>query len=217
MRAAAFGSLIDNTDPASAIGGVLRAPMKHVGPSTADANFARSSQVPKEVGHQHIGVFVVNPDAAAEGNSGVANYLNKFGRTGTTEGNLQALRRGRRAVTLRRWHWQLPTASAVSGIIMAMKDGSPPTTPGPTRTGGDGSTDYSCAQQHRRAIGDVNTWNGKYFPGNTRTDSNDTTRSSSVAANEPDFTWRDRGRSARSESQPHRRSATSTARRDALG
>jgi type IV pilus assembly protein PilY1 len=83
-----------------------------------------------------------------------------------------------------------PTSSAVSGVTDAMKDGFATyttwTDPHPAVTG---MTDYSCVRNNIVAIGDVNTWNDKYFPGNTRSDSNDSTRTASNAANEPDFMW----------------------------
>ena len=48
-----------------------------------------------------------------------------------------------------------------------------------------GTTDYSCVRNNIVAIGDVNTWNDKYLPGTTRTDSNDTTRSSASPPTSP--------------------------------
>ncbi len=193
VRVAAFGYLIDNVDPAQRNGAVLRAPMKYVGPKTFDSNFSLVSGAnPNQEWDTATGVFVTNPDAAAEGKSGVTNYLNQFGRTGSTAGNYKRYDNvGELYYEALRYVQGLPpTASAVSGITDAMKDGfavyTSWTDPHPPVSG---TTDYSCVRNNIVAIGDVNTWNDKYFPGNTRADSNDTTRSSSAAANEPDFMW----------------------------
>lgn len=193
VRVAAFGYLIDNVTPLQRNGGVLRAPMKYVGPKHFDANFSLVSGAnPKQEWNTDTGVFVANPDSAAEGKSGVANYLNQFGRTGTTPGNYKRYDAvGELYYEALRYIQGLPpTASAVSGMTADMKDGFAAydtwTDPHPAVTG---MTDYSCVRNNIVAIGDVNTWNDKYFPGNTRTDGNDTTRTSSVGANEPDFMW----------------------------
>ena len=193
VRVAVFGYLIDNVNPGQRNGGVLRAPMKYVGPKYYDANFSLVSGAnPNQEWDTATGVFVANPDAAAEGKSGVANYLNQFGRTGTTEGNYKRYDPVGELYyeALRYLQGLPPTPSAVSGMTAAMKDGFAAydtwTDPHPAVAG---TTDYSCVRNNIVAIGDVNTWNDKYFPGNTRTDSNDTTRSYSVAANEPDFMW----------------------------
>ena len=193
LRVAAFGYLIDNVDPAQRNGGVMRAPMKYVGPKAFDANFQLISGAnPVQEWDTDTGVFRANPDSAAEGKSGVANYLNQFGRTGSTEGNYKRYDPVGELYyeALRYLQGLPPTPSAVSGVTAAMKDGFATyttwTDPHPAVTG---MTDYSCVRNNIVAIGDVNTWNDKYYPGNTRTDSNDTTRAANDAANEPDFMW----------------------------
>ncbi|HRI17713.1 MAG TPA: PilC/PilY family type IV pilus protein, partial [Burkholderiaceae bacterium] len=193
LRVAAFGYLIDNVNPAQRNGAVLRAPMKYVGPKHFDANFSLVSGAnPNQEWDTNTGVFVTNPDAAAEGNSGVTNYLNKFGRTGATAGNYKRYDNvGELYYEALRYVQGLPpTPEAVSGVTDPMKDGfavyTSWTDPHPPVAG---TTDYSCVRNNIVAIGDVNTWNDKYFPGNTRTDSNDAARSYSVASNEPDFMW----------------------------
>ena len=193
IRVAAFGYLVDNVSPGQRNGAVLRAPMKYVGPKYFDANFQLVSGAnPVQEWNSDTGVFIVNPDSAPEGKSGVANYLNQFGRTGATEGNYKRYDPvGELYYEALRYIQGLPpTASAVSGVTDAMKDGFATyttwTDPHPAVTG---MTDYSCVRNNIVAIGDVNTHNDKYYPGNTRTDSNDTTRTASDAANEPDFMW----------------------------
>jgi type IV pilus assembly protein PilY1 len=193
VRVAAFGYLIDNADPAQRNGAVLRAPMKYVGPKTFDANFQLVSGAnPVQEWNTDTGIFLANPDSAAEGKSGVANYLNQFGRTGTTEGNYKRYDPvGELYYEALRYVQGLPpTASAVSGVTAAMKDGfAAYTTWTDPHPAVNGMTDYSCVRNNIVAIGDVNTWNDKYYPGNTRTDSNDSARTASAAANEPDFMW----------------------------
>jgi type IV pilus assembly protein PilY1 len=193
VRVAAFGYLIDNVDPAQRNGAVLRAPMKYVGPKTFDANFQLVSGAnPVQEWNTDTGIFLANPDSAAEGKSGVANYLNQFGRTGTTEGNYKRYDPvGELYYEALRYVQGLPpTASAVSGVTAAMKDGfAAYTTWTDPHPAVNGMTDYSCVRNNIVAIGDVNTWNDKYYPGNTRTDSNDSARTASAAANEPDFMW----------------------------
>jgi type IV pilus assembly protein PilY1 len=122
----------------------------------------------------------------------VTNYLNQFGRTGATEGNYKRYDDVGELYyeALRYVQGLAPTPSAVSGITADMKDGFATyttwTDPHPAVAG---TTDYSCVRNNIVAIGDVNTWYDKYFPGNTRTDANDASRAASLAANEPDFMW----------------------------
>ena len=193
LRVSAFGYLLDNADPNQRNGAVLRAPMKYVGPKTFDSNFSLVSGAnPNQEWDTSTGVFVANPDGAAEGKSGVTNYLNQFGRTGTTEGSYKRYDNVGELYyeALRYVQGLAPTPSAVSGVTAAMQDGYPAytswTDPHPAVAN---TTDYSCVRNNIVAIGDVNTWNDKYFPGNTRSDSNDSTRAADAAANEPDFMW----------------------------
>ena len=193
VRVAAFGYLIDNVNPAQRNGAVMRAPMKYVGPKTFDANFQLVSGAnPVQEWNTDTGIFIENPESATEGKSGVANYLNQFGRTGPTAGNYKRYDPiGELYYEALRYIQGLsPTPSAVSGVTADMKDGFATyttwTDPHPAVTG---MTDYSCVRNNIVAIGDVNTWYDKYYPGNTRTDTNDTTRTASDAANEPDFMW----------------------------
>ncbi|HMN74794.1 MAG TPA: PilC/PilY family type IV pilus protein [Burkholderiaceae bacterium] len=190
VRVAAFGYLIDNGNP-QRNGGVLRAPMKYVGPKAFDANFQLVSGAnPAQEWNTDTGIFLPNPDKATEGKSGVANYLNQFGRTGATEGNYKRYDPVGELYyeALRYLQGLPPTSSAVSSVTTAMKDGFPVyttwTDPHPAVTG---MTDYSCVRNNIVAIGDVYTHNDKFFPGNTRSDSNDSTRSASDSSNEPDF------------------------------
>jgi type IV pilus assembly protein PilY1 len=75
LRFSAFGYLMD--DVFARDGGVMRASMRYTGPKSPDAtgNINANPQAEWDAN----GVFYTNPDGAAEGNSGVINYLNKFG------------------------------------------------------------------------------------------------------------------------------------------
>ena len=77
-------------------------------------------------------------------------------------------------------------------------------------------TDYSCVRNNIVAIGDVNTWNDKYYPGNTRTDANDTTRSCERRRQRARLHVVDQGR-RRVRVQPHRGELRRRQGRDARG
>jgi type IV pilus assembly protein PilY1 len=189
VRVAAFGYLKD--DDYNRYGGVLRAPMKYIGPNTYDQNGALLAGVNAKVEWDPTtGVFTANPEGAAENRSGVINYLNQFGRTATTPG----VYKGYDPVSelyyeaLRYVQGLPPTPEAVSGVTAAMKDGYPvyDTWVDP-HAGGDPSKDYSCVKNNIVLVGDVNTHGDKNIPGNLRADNGDTARSFSLAANEPNF------------------------------
>ena len=209
VRVAAFGYLNDNTADPQRSGGVLRAPMKYVGPRAYDANFSLISGTnAAQEWDPDTGVFATNPDGATAPNSGaysnrpnlpisgVINYLNQFGRTGTlgqyktydpvgelyyeSLRYLQGLQPSQAGTSI--------ATNVVSGITDAMRDGFPVytnyTDPHPAS---NGTTDYSCFKNNIVGIGDVNTWNDKNFPGNSRTGKGDIARAANDAANEPDF------------------------------
>ncbi len=212
LRVAAFGYLNDSTgNPNERYGGVLRAPMKYVGPSYYDANFALvSGNNPNREWDPATGIFVANPDgnttvptANAIYLSGVTNYLNQFGRTGTfgqykiydPVGELYY-------ESLRYLQGLPPTPQATVNMTTSMQDGFPVTTswtdPHPA-VAGMSTTDpdaYACVRNNIVAIGDVNTHNDKSYPGNLGRTSNEGStgtvgfpsgRPANVAANEPDF------------------------------
>jgi type IV pilus assembly protein PilY1 len=86
MRFAAFGYLADYSKTQDQQGGVLRARMKSVGPTQADP-ISIATVNPNKEWDATTGVYVVSPDPAdvaacpvAVSNSGVMNYLNKFGQ-----------------------------------------------------------------------------------------------------------------------------------------
>jgi type IV pilus assembly protein PilY1 len=211
VRVAAFGYLNNSPSNPQRYGGVLRAPMKYVGPKSFDANFSLvSGASPNQEWNESTGVFERDPDSGGGPNSGtdsnwpgqamsgVANYLNQFGRTGTfgqyktydPVGELYY-------EAVRYLQGMQPTdidatvgGSAFNGITDAMRDGFPAytswTDPHPAVAG---MTDYSCVKNNIVGIGDVNTHNDRRIPGNpnTRTGKGDEARGADVAANRPDF------------------------------
>ena len=191
VRVAAFGYLIDNQQ--SRYGGVLRAPMKYVGPRTFDADGVLSTVAnPNLEWSESTGVFAVNPDLALEGKSGVVNYLNQFGRTGSSPGTYKTYDPVGELYyeSLRYIQGLSPTSQATSGLTDDMKDGFPVyTTWVDPHAVGSSTGDYSCLKNNILLIGDVNTHNDKSIPGNTtRLADSEFSRTANAANNEPDFT-----------------------------
>ena len=175
MRLAAFGYLLDQDR--YRYGGVLRAPMKYVGAKTFTINGVDEG-TPNAKGEWDVnnGVFKINPDGNAMGISGVVNYLNKFGRTGTP-----GMYKKHDPVsdlyyeTLRYLQGLPPSAEAISGIDSnpGFKDGFPVFTDWTDSTGvgdpyGNGrsnTANYSCQKNNIVVIGDINTHdNAGKFP-----------------------------------------------------
>ena len=209
LRVAAFGYLNDSTgNPSERYGGVLRAPMKYVGPTYYNSNFALISGAnPNQEWDTTTGVFVQNPDGntsiqSGPSNtgpylSGVINYLNQFGRTGVAGQYKTYDPVGELYYEALRYLQGLPpTPQASVGMTTAMQDGFPVTTtwtdPHPAVSG---MTDYSCVRNNIVAIGDVNTHNDKSYPGNTTRLANESAatlgfpsgRAANAAGNEPNF------------------------------
>jgi type IV pilus assembly protein PilY1 len=158
-RVSAFGYLAQ--DGTSRYGGVLRAPMKYPGPSYIDP--AGQTQVNAQAEWSaNNGVFTTNPLGDTEfGVSGVINYLNKFGTTGTLgyyKGNDPVGELYYEA--LRYFQGKQPTSSATSGMTTAMKDGFPVQT-----TWSDPVLNACSRRNFILTIGDVNTWYDKQLPG----------------------------------------------------
>ena len=165
LRLAAFGYLLDQT---SRYGGVLRAPMKYVGAKTFDTNGAESGANAKQEWDASTGVFIKNPENTPDFTySGVVNYLNLFGRTGTNPGVYKKYDPVGELhyESLRYLQGLPPTPSAISGIDTAMKDGYPVYTAWTDPYAGRPKTgDYSCLKSNIVVIGDTNTWDGNELP-----------------------------------------------------
>lgn len=167
LRLAAFGYMPqtkNNSSSGATFGGVLRAPMKYVGIKTYDISGqdnTPSAGNPNAEWNSNTGVFIQNPDGDIEfKNSGVINYLNKLGRTGTTQGLYKYYDPLGELYyeTLRYLQGLDPTPAAISSITSGMKDGFPVYTTWEDPYGGGRSTesDYSCLKSNIVVIGDVN-------------------------------------------------------------
>ncbi|HUD34359.1 MAG TPA: PilC/PilY family type IV pilus protein [Variovorax sp.] len=167
LRLAAFGYLLDQTrsPDGGRYGGVLRAPMKYVGGKTFDVYGQDNTPAtgnPNAEWSTDTGVFATNPDANGRGISGVINYLNKFGRTGT-----KGLYKIYDPVselyyeTLRYMQGLQPSPAAVSNITEAMYDGFPVFTDwtglDPYAAPRSKDSDYSCLRSNVVVVGDINT------------------------------------------------------------
>jgi type IV pilus assembly protein PilY1 len=202
VRISVFGYL--NQSGTERYGGVLRAPMKYVGPKYYDVNGSLVSGTNPELEwNETTGVFVKDPQgtvtATPEGISGAINYLNQFGRTGPSPGSYKGNDPvGELYYESLRYLQGLPPTSGTTaatsptyGMTTAQKDGFPVysswTDP---HAGGSSTKDYSCQKNNIVTIADIGTHADKYIPGNTRTGNDDIARSFSNAANEPNFvTW----------------------------
>jgi type IV pilus assembly protein PilY1 len=184
LRVSVFGYLNDPTgNPNQRYGGVLRTPMKYVGPTYYDANFSLVSGTnPNEEWDPSTGILLANPDGNTTVKSGPSytgpylsgaiNYLNQFGRTGIfgqykTYDPVSELY----YESLRYIQGLQPTPQATTGLTgtssATLMDGFPVTTtwidPQPAVAG---STDYSCVKNNIFTVGDIHTHNDASIPGN---------------------------------------------------
>jgi type IV pilus assembly protein PilY1 len=192
LRVAVFGYL--NDYGTARYGGVLRAPMKYVGPKTFDSEYnLQAGANPLREWNESTGEFVRNPEGAAEGISGAINYVNQFGRTGT-----RVDYKGFDPVSelyyeaLRYIQGLDPTPQAVSNVTASHRDGFPVhttwTDPFPAVAGsGAAVDDHACVDNNILGIGDVRANADRSLPGGTSTDMDDFARPARPAFNEPDF------------------------------
>ena len=174
MRFSVFGYL-PGDDPAR-YGGVLRAPMKHTGPTKIDAEFDRVDN-PQAEWDAMTGVF--NADAmgssATEGR-GVVNYINRFGRDGDKQGAYRLFDPAGELYyeSLRYLQGKAPTPDAVAGV------------PSGSRSNGDPIA-ASCQKNDILVIGDLETHYDRSLPGMSKGDSiGDFDRAFSGTVYEPD-------------------------------
>jgi type IV pilus assembly protein PilY1 len=189
VRVAAFGYLMD--DGSGRYGGVLRAPMKFVGPNEFDVNGQNMKSNSRMEWDETTGVFISNPEGAPEGRSGVVNYLNQFGRTGGSAGRYKVVDPiGELYYEALRYLQGLPpTPQAVGGMSSTAMDGFPAYERwDDPHAGGSPTKSHACARNNILLIGDVNTHNDKSIPGNTsRLVEAEFARPADTAGNEPDF------------------------------
>ncbi|MBS1169429.1 MAG: pilus assembly protein PilY [Burkholderiaceae bacterium] len=200
VRSGAFGYLTEYNSGYSVVyGGVLRAPVKYVGAKKFEApGFAEANNDMPEW-DKDTGVFYPDPigspkTATSSGNSGVINYLNKFGRTNTSR--LGAYK-GNDPVTelyyesLRYLQGKGPTNGSTAGTSAFYVMG--------TNTNDDAFPVYktwaassltsttapdpiiaACQNNYVLLIGDVNTWDDNYIPGSSAR-GNDAARAADTA------------------------------------
>lgn len=170
LRLAAFGYLMDQAT--TRVGGVLRAPIKYVGANTYDINGQNPTANTKMEWNQQTGVFIANPEGntsvtstSASGAylSGVINYINQFGRTGSVPGRYKIYD------PLSELHYEAlrylqglqPSPMAISGLPSTadLFDGYPAYTSwnDPYGDGRSSTGDYSCLKSNIVMIGDKNT------------------------------------------------------------
>lgn len=203
MRFSAFGYLNESGNGRD--GGVLRARQKFVGPTQPVPGQPDQANGLREW-DPTTGVFVVNPNPAdatdtntifgpsvAVTNSGVMNYLNKFGQI--TPGNYKsndpvgelyyaALRYFKNLGNVPEWS-DMSSANAAGRTIRI--DGFP------VITRWDDPIQYSCQRNFVLGIGDIYTHADKNVPGNTIT-TNEPTLPALVAADDTanSVTWTNR-------------------------
>lgn len=175
IRFSAFGYLNDSS--LTRDGGVMRARQKFVGPEIVVPGKANTANAAREW-DADTGVFVLNPDAADASdtatlfgvpvaNSGVINYLNKFGHTGSYKtydpvGELYytALRYFKNLGNVEAYTAPGTTDTAAKTVLV---DGFP------VITKWDDPIQYTCQKNFILGIGDVNTHADKNLPGATGT------------------------------------------------
>ncbi len=167
VRLAAFGYLLDNTT--SRYGGVLRAPMKYPGPTYIDTSGQSQTNTYSEW-DADTGVFNADPLGAAPtyAYSGVINYLNRFGTTGTPGAYKGFDPVGELYYEALRYFQGLdPSGQATTGATPAMADGFPYyTTSGTAPAKWQDPVQNACERKNFiLTIGDVNTHYDKELPG----------------------------------------------------
>lgn len=177
LRLTAFGYLMDQTASWNngRYGGVLRTPMKYVGLKTFDINGVDNTPTtgnPNAEWDTSTGVFLANPDNDTTQTpkiSGVINYLNKFGRTGSVLGRYKQYDPVSELYyeVIRYLQGLPPSTLAVSNITTDMYDGFPAATTwsdpfGSGRT--PTSSNYACLRSNIIVVGDVNTHDSTRLP-----------------------------------------------------
>ncbi len=157
MRFALMGYANDN-DMARG-GGVLRSNMKYVGP------YLPGGTVNSAAEYGTNGIFITNPEGASEGQSGVINYLNKFGANGYKSydpaGELfyECINFFKnRGPTPEYIDGDLYTAG-IQAMPSAFKDGFP------IITNWQDPIQYECQKNFIIGINDANPWLDKKLPG----------------------------------------------------
>lgn len=185
IRFSVFGYLNDNSMHRD--GGVLRARQKYVGPRMYEegAGFVTN---PRREWDPNTGVFIQNPDsddAAATHsdieNSGVMNYLNKFGQlnTGNHKSHDPVSELYYAATRYLKNQGNVASYSSVSGGSAAvLRDNFP------VIENWDDPVQYECQPNVLLGIGDANTHRDKNLPGNTTYRNDEPSMPSEVASDD---------------------------------
>ncbi|MBC3864168.1 pilus assembly protein PilY [Undibacterium jejuense] len=175
VRYGAFGYLLDNAN--TRYGGVLRAPVKYIGSLQYQASSGFLAEPNDRPEWDSVtGIFVVNPEKDLSGNSGVINYLNKFGRSGNykTYDPLSELY----YESIRYLQGNSPTPESTNGMTIAMRDNFQVVTKWVD------PIVASCQRNYIVAIGDANTHQDTYIPGTALTGANRSKRAVETSSND---------------------------------
>lgn len=162
LNFAALGYLNDSSNNPQRDGAVLRAAMGQVGPLQTNPN-AVSTANPKAEWDANTGIFNINPDpnaANASGvtNSGVINYLNKFGLAAQSFKTYDPV--SELYYTASRYYRNKGNVASYTNNLNAGRiDGFP------VITNWDDPVKYSCQANFIIGIGDTNSWNDGNLPG----------------------------------------------------
>lgn len=168
LRFGAFGYLNQTGNDRS--GGVLRSAMKSVGPVAATSTGVTSNA--NKEWNETSGVIFNNPDPAdatvsGVSNSGLMNYLNKFGYAAGYKGNDPVSELYYAALLYLRGH--APPADYSNSLTAAFKDGFPVITGSAHQRGGSRDPMINtCQKNFMLAIGDIYTHCDGNLPGSTK-------------------------------------------------
>lgn len=184
IRFSIFGYL-NNGGSTEPDGGVMRARQKFVGPNTHYPELGVLANAGREW-DPDTGIQYQNPDAADATStnasivdSGVINYLNKFGQMNTgrvakSYDNVSELYYA--ANRYFRNLGNVPSYSTLSGNRRQLADGFP------VISTWDDPVRYACQTNVILGIGDTNTWRDKNLPGNTSSDGESNAKAPEVVA-----------------------------------
>ncbi len=178
IRYSVFGYLNDSN--INRDGGVMRAAMKSVGPFAANPGTSPVANTGASEWSATDGTFTPNADNLANGtsitDSGVINYLNKFGLSGSYKTYDPV---GELYYAVTRYYRKLGNvASYTSGATTAMLDGFPAI----NFTTNDDPIKYSCSKNYIIGIGDIHTHADANLPGRTYATSKEPTMPAAVSA-----------------------------------
>lgn len=165
-----------NTNGSDLPGGVIRSAMKFVGPENIVPNGTNTTNAVKEINTD--GTQPQNPDNASTPNSGVINYINRFGKPSGTYKSTDVLSEMVYEATRYIRNLSATTAFTAGQTIddstagLQNKDGFPVITDWSSWATSDVNKrpiQYACQKNYFVGIADSNTHKDTYVPGNTYT------------------------------------------------